>query len=150
MRFELTTCSLRVSRSANSSYRSMVGPPGFEPGLLRLKGGYAASNILAPQSGSGPPNRTEIISGNSRAHDRCARPELFNLVPGRGLEPRCCANRAHILPLDEPGMEGAVRLELTYRQLRRLVADPIGRTRPQSWYPREDLNPCLHVRSVVS
>src|SRR5579862_6955515 len=57
------------------SYRSVVGPPGFEPGLLRLKGGYAASNILAPQSGSGPPNRTEIVSGNSRAHDRCARPE---------------------------------------------------------------------------
>ena len=47
-------------------------------------------------------------------------------------------------------MEGAVRFELTYRQLRRLVADPIGRTRPQAWYPREDLNPCLHVRSVVS
>jgi hypothetical protein len=46
-------------------------------------------------------------------------------------------------------MEGAVRFELTYRQLRRLVADPVGRTRPQIWYPREDLNPDLHVRSVV-
>ncbi len=54
------------------------------------------------------------------------------------------------MPLDEPGMEGAVRFELTYRQLRRLVADPIGRTRPQSWYPRENSNPDLHVRSVVS
>ena len=72
------------------------------------------------------------------------------------------------LPLDEPGLEGAV-----YRTgwaCPALVACPgIGTGQgkpspydtyeagvgqwphaPEIWYPREDLNPCLHVRSVVS
>ena len=69
------------------SYHSLVGPPGFEPGLLRLKGGYAAGNILAPRFGSGPPNRTEIISVNSRAHDRCARPEYSTWYRAEDLNP---------------------------------------------------------------
>ncbi len=53
----------------------MVGPPGFEPGLLRLKGGYASNNILAPKLGSGPPTRTEMSRINSAFHYHCDRPE---------------------------------------------------------------------------
>ncbi len=71
-------------------------------------------------------------------------------MPGRGLEPRCRANRAHILPLDEPGMEGAVGFEPTYRQLRRLVAGPVGRTRPDMVAPEGFQPSSLSVRSGVS
>ena len=97
--------------------------PGFEPGKTRpFKGRRYACSLLLHGAGG------RIRTGRHGGLSTVAIPIRYasKSLVGRG------------------------RLELTYRQLRRLVADPIGRTRPQSWYPREDLNPYLHVRSVVS
>src|SRR6266571_32628 len=52
------------------------------------------------------------------------------MVPREEIESKSGDYRSPALPLSYRGMEGAVGFEPTYRQLRRLVADPIGRTRP--------------------
>ena len=71
------------------------------------------------------------------------------MVPREEIESPSPAYQADALPLSYRGMEGAVRFELTYRQLRRLVARSDWPHAPE-WYPRENSNPDLHVRSVVS
>jgi hypothetical protein len=86
-----------------------------------------------PPITSWPRNLAPALRLERRCHALAVRFTTFVIDrsgPREEIESPSPAYQADALPLSYRGMEGAVRFELTYRQLRRLVADPIGRTRP--------------------